>query len=76
MALGEFFDQDEKIFRVVNSDLRENPFWRKYGKDITYLGNDLTQGALSAIFYVAGSEKDREVSQMLMESALSLRVVY
>jgi hypothetical protein len=76
VSMGVLFDQDRKIYTDMDRDMRNSRFWSTQGKNFTLFGDGMAEAGLSSLLYVIGGKKNREVSQMLMESALSLRIPY
>jgi hypothetical protein len=75
-SLGYLLDNDRSIYTEWDRRMKQSDFWQKNGNSITFMGNGVSEVAIAGLLYVKGSEKDRKVAHMLLESALSLRVQY
>ncbi|MCE1245145.1 MAG: phosphatase PAP2 family protein [Firmicutes bacterium] len=75
-SLGYLMDNDRKVYNDLESGMSKSNFWKNNGSWLSSIADGFAEVSVAGILALSGNKKNQQVAQMLMESALSLRVVY
>jgi len=76
VSIGYLMDNDRKIYNDIESGMRDSKFWEDNGSWLSSIADGFAEVAVAGALSLTGDKKNQQVAQMLMEAALSLRVVY
>ena len=76
VSIGYLMDNDRDVYKNIESGMRTSKFWKNNGPWLSTVADGLTEVGVAGVLSLTGNKKNQQVAQMLMESALSLRIVY
>ncbi|MCD4785975.1 MAG: phosphatase PAP2 family protein [Candidatus Eremiobacteraeota bacterium] len=76
VSMGHFMDNDRKLYTDIEGGMAVSKFWDQNGSWLSSIADGFAEVAVAGALSLTGNKKNQQVAQMLMEAALSLRVVY
>lgn len=76
VSMGYLMDNDRRFYTDIETGMRQSNFWKNNGSWLSSIADGLAEVGVAGALSLTGNKKNQQVAQMLMESALSLRIVY
>lgn len=75
-SIGYLMDMDRYVYAEWDKQMRRSKFWDNNGSWLSSSCDGFAEVGIAGVLSLTGNKKNQQVAQMLMESALGLRVIY